>query len=100
MPREISRGIFYSVRACGIYFAAARARSCFEIQIAQVASPVMFRVVRPMSKILSTPAIRAMPSTGIPTALSTIESMIIPAPDTPAVPMEASVAVRTTMANL
>ena len=39
-----------------------------------------------------------MPSTGIPTALSTIESMIIPAPDTPAVPMEASVAVRTTMA--
>ena len=65
---------------------------------AQVASPVMFRVVRPMSKSLSTPAMIAMPSTGRPTWVRTIASMIMPAPETPAVPTEARVAVRTIMA--
>ena len=65
---------------------------------AQVASPVMFSVVRPMSKILSTPAMMAMPSTGRPTCVRTMASMIMPAPETPAVPTEASVAVRTIMA--
>lgn len=60
----------------------------------QVASPVMFTVVRPMSRIRSMPATRAMPSTGRPTVSSTMVSMIIPEPGTPAVPMEARVAVR------
>ena len=36
-----------------------------------------------------------MPSTGRPTEASTIESIIMPEPGTPAVPIEASVAVRT-----
>ena len=63
--------------------------------MAQAASPVILTVVRPMSKIRSTPATRAMPSTGRPTEVRTMASMTIPAPGTPAVPMEASVAVRT-----
>ena len=66
--------------------------------MAQVASPVMLRVVRPMSNSLSTPAMIAMPSTGRPTDSSTIASMIMPAPETPAVPTDASVAVRTIIA--
>ena len=65
--------------------------------MAQEASPVMFTTVRPMSKIRSTPATRAMPSTGRPTALSTMASITMPAPGTPAVPMEARVAVSTTV---
>ena len=76
-------------------FLAALRCSRRETQIAQVASPVMFSVVRPMSKILSTPMISAMPSTGTPICARTIASMIGPAPETPAVPMEASTAVRT-----
>ena len=77
---------------------AAFSRSRREMNSAQVASPVMFSVVRPMSKILSTPAMIAMPSTGRPTWVRTIASMIMPAPETPAVPTEARVAVRTIMA--
>ena len=56
---------------------------------------MILTVVRPMSKIRSTPATRAMPSTGRPTEVRTMASMTIPAPGTPAVPMEARVAVRT-----
>ena len=43
----------------------------------------------------STPMTRPMPSTGRPTLSSTMASMTMPAPGTPAVPMEARVAVRT-----
>ena len=39
-----------------------------------------------------------MPSTGRPTEVSTMASMTMPAPGTPAVPMEARVAVRTMVA--
>ena len=73
-------------------------RSMREMNRAQVASPVMLRVVRPMSNSLSTPAMIAMPSTGRPTCVRTIASMIMPAPGVPAVPMEARVAVTTIMA--
>ena len=62
--------------------------------MAQAASPVMLMVVRPMSKIRSTPATRAMPSTGRPTLCRTMASMIMPALGTPAVPTEARVAVK------
>ena len=55
----------------------------------------MFTVVLPISKILSIPATKAIPSTGKPTLCKTIASMIIPAPGTPAVPIEAKVAVST-----
>ena len=63
--------------------------------MAQAASPVMFTVVRPMSKMRSIPATRAMPSTGTLTLWSTMASITMPAPGTPAVPMEARVAVST-----
>ena len=59
------------------------------------ASPVTFTVVRIMSRMRSTPATRATPSTGRPTDCSTMASMIMPDPGTPAVPMEASTAVIT-----
>ena len=62
---------------------------------AQAASPVMFTVVLPISKILSIPATIAIPSIGRPTEDRTIASITIPAPGTPAVPMEARVAVKT-----
>ena len=45
---------------------------------AQAASPVMFTVVLPISKILSIPATRAIPSTGRPTEERTIASITIP----------------------
>ena len=44
--------------------------------------------------IRSTPATRAIPSTGSPTEVSTMANITIPAPGTPAVPIDASVAVR------
>ena len=68
--------------------------SKWETTIVQAASPVILTVVLPISKIRSTPATRAMPSTGSPTEVNTMASIIIPAPGTPAVPMEARVAVR------
>lgn len=74
---------------------ATRRSSSLETTIEHAASPVILRVVRPMSKILSTPATRAMPSIGSPTLVSTIASITMPAPGTPAVPIDASVAVRT-----
>ena len=68
--------------------------SRFVTTMQQLASPVIFTVVRPISKIRSTPATRAIPSTGSPTDVSTIASITIPDPGTPAVPIDASVAVR------
>lgn len=84
----------YALRAD---FLASRFLSRLDTIIQQLASPVIFTTVRPISKILSTPATRAIPSTGRPTEVRTMASMTIPAPGTPAVPMEASVAVRTTV---
>ena len=75
-------------------FCACLFSSILETQSVHAASPVMFTVVRPMSKIRSIPATSAIPSTGRPTLCSTIASIIIPAPGTPAVPMDANVAVR------
>ena len=73
-----------------VFFCACLFSSILETQSVHAASPVMFTVVRPMSKIRSIPATSAIPSTGRPTLCSTIASMIIPAPGTPAVPMDAS----------
>ena len=74
----------------------AAARFCMaSTQVATAASPVTFTVVRIMSRMRSTPATRATPSTGRPTDCSTMASMIMPDPGTPAVPMEASTAVIT-----
>lgn len=56
-------------------------------QVATAASPVMFTVVRIMSRMRSTPATSATPSTGRPTDCSTMASMIIPELGTPAVSM-------------
>lgn len=94
---EIKKCRFFSAVSdyCFAPFLASRLDSILETTIVQAASPVMLTVVRPMSKIRSTPATSAIPSTGSPTDVRTIASMIIPAPGTPAVPMEASVAVRT-----
>ena len=58
------------------------------------ASPVTFTTVRIMSRILSTPRIKAIPALGTLTASKMITSMMIPAPGTAAVPMEASTAVK------
>ena len=60
----------------------------------QAASPVILIIVLIISSILSTPAIITIPSIGRPTACNTIPSIIIPAPGTPAVPIEANVAVK------
>lgn len=78
-------------------FRAAFRSSAFEMQMAQFASPVMLTTVRPISRIRSIPAMRAIPSSGSPALWSTMESMMTPEPGTPAVPTDASVAVRTTM---
>ena len=75
-------------------FLASRFFSRFETITQQEASPVIFTVVRPISKIRSTPATKAIPSTGSQTEVSTIASITIPAPGTPAVPIEAKVAVK------
>ena len=72
--------------------------SILETTTAQAASPVMLMVVRPMSKIRSMPATSAMPSTGIFTLWSTMASITMPAPGTPAVPIDAKVAVSTMVA--
>ena len=80
---------------CGFFFYAILPffLSLFEFMIAAEASPVMFSTVLPISNILSTPATRAIPSTGRPTDCKTMASMIIPDPGTPAVPIDASVEV-------
>ena len=58
-----------------------------------VASPDTLTAVLSISNNLSTPIIKAMPSTGNPTCCRTMANMINPTPGTPAVPIEASVAV-------
>lgn len=60
---------------------------------AAVASSTIFTAVLGIPIILSTPAMRAIPSMGIPTDPNTMDNMMSPAPGTPAVPMEASNAV-------
>lgn len=90
--------ILYCYSAVFSAFSALRATrrsSSLETTIEHAASPVMLSVVRPISKILSTPATRAIPSIGSPTLVRTIASITMPAPGTPAVPIEASVAVST-----
>ena len=56
-------------------------------------SPVILIDVLSISKNLSTPMTIAIPSKGKPTWFKTIPNIIIPTPGTPAVPIEASVAV-------
>ncbi len=56
-------------------------------------SPVTFTEVRAMSRTASIPATSPMPSIGRPAEVRTMESMMSPAPGTPAVPIDASVAV-------
>ena len=65
--------------------------------VVQTASPVMLTAVRVISRIRSIPMISAIPSIGSPTELNTIVSVISPTLGTPAVPMEASVAVPMTV---
>ena len=61
------------------------------------ASPTILTLVRIISKIRSIPAIKAIPSSGILTDVKTIANIIIPAPGTPAVPIEAKIVVKTTV---
>ena len=63
------------------------------IATATLASPVTFVTVLSMSKILSTPRIKANPTLGTPIASKIITSVIIPAPGTAAVPIDAKTAV-------
>ena len=65
--------------------------------VVHTASPVTLTAVRSMSRIRSIPIISVIPSIGRPTALNTMDSVISPTLGTPAVPIEASVAVATTM---
>ena len=81
----------YALRAD---FLASRFLSRLDTIIQQLASPVILTTVRPISKIRSTTATKAIQSTGSPTEVSTIASITIPAPGTPAVPIEAKVAVK------
>ena len=64
---------------------------------ATTVSPVIFTAVLSISKIRSTPTIRAIPDIGSPTCSSTIASVINPIPGTPAVPIEAKVAMLITV---
>ena len=68
--------------------------------VVHTASPVILTAVLIISRILSIPIIRAIPSVGSPTELSTIARVIRPTLGTPAVPIDARVAVRTTVARL
>ncbi len=57
----------------------------------------MLIAVLNISKILSIPIIIAIPSTGKPICTSTIDNISRPTPGTPAVPIEAKVAVTITV---
>ncbi len=70
--------------------------SSLETKMAPVASPMTLMVVRAMSMILSTPATRAMASSGMPTWVKTMVIMMSAAPGTPMDPMEASRAMSST----
>ena len=61
------------------------------------ASPVILMDVRPISTKRSTPKINPMPSKGKPMDYNTKDNIKTPAPGTPAVPIEAKVAVKTTI---
>src|SRR6056297_151644 len=78
----------YSGRA--LKMSKSRSPSAFATSSDTAASPVTFTVVRAMSRIRSMPATSAMPSSGRPTEVSTMESTIRPAAGMAAVPMEAS----------
>ena len=56
-------------------------------------SPVTLTAVRVISSKRSTPIIKAIPSTGKLTCCKTIANIINPTPGTPAVPIDARVAV-------
>lgn len=64
--------------------------------MAAVASPSTLMVVRAMSMTRSIPATRAMASSGMPTWVKIMESMIRAAPGTPMVPTLASRAMSST----
>ena len=65
------------------------------IVVVTARSPVTFTAVRNISRRRSIPRMSATPVAGIPTAVSTMARVIIPAPGTPAAPMEATVALKT-----
>lgn len=96
-PRHFGTSPAFSEDYCWFLRASFSSRFFirFETTSAQDASPVMFRVVRPMSKMRSTPTTSAMPSTGSPAEVRIKASITTPAPGTPAVPTDASVAVNT-----
>src|SRR3990167_3291330 len=66
--------------------------------MAPTASPRMLTTADTISRSRSTPATRAIPSRGTPTALRTIESITIPCPGIPAIPIAARSAVKTNIA--
>ena len=70
---------------------------CFATIVVHTASPVIFTAVRSISRILSIPMINAIPSVGSPTEVSTIDKVTSPTLGTPAVPMDAMVAVAITV---
>ncbi len=65
--------------------------------VVHTASPVILTAVRNISKIRSIPMIKPIPETGKPTESKTIAKVIKPTLGTPAVPMEANVAVTITV---
>ena len=65
--------------------------------VVTTASPVMLTAVRIMSRIRSTPMMRAMASTGMPTDAKTMDRVTRPTDGIPAVPMDARVAVAMTV---
>ncbi len=73
--------------------------SVLATQTAQTVSPVTFTAVRLISSIRSTPTTRAIPSRGMPIWFKTMVSVIMPMPGTPAAPIDARVAVRTTVSR-
>lgn len=57
-------------------------------------SPVTLTAVRAMSRIRSTPMIKAMPSAGTPTWVKIVDRMTMPTPGVLGEPMEAPTVVR------
>ena len=56
-------------------------------------SPVTFTIVRVISKILSTPRSRMIPTAGTPAAMSIVESITMPVPGADGAPIDAARAV-------
>ena len=63
------------------------------ITVAAVMSPVTLMVVRHISKIRSTPMMRAMPSAGMPRLLRIVASTTRPTPGVAGVPIDAPIVV-------